>query len=68
MEEGIDLPRCNLVINYNVPLSYKSYLRSKSRAKTLDAFYILMFEEENTSNILSHLKLYEEINHVRIKL
>lgn len=65
LEEGIDLPRCNLVISYNIPLSYKSYLKSKSRAKTLDAHYILMFDEESTSSILSRLKLYEEINHVR---
>ncbi|KAL5233188.1 hypothetical protein ACI65C_000598 [Semiaphis heraclei] len=62
LEAGIDLPRCNLVINYNIPLSYKSYLRSKSRAKTLDAHYILMFDEDATSNILSCLKLYKDIN------
>lgn len=41
---------------------------SKSRAKTLDAYYILMFEEEATTNILSHLKLYKTINHVRMEL
>lgn len=68
LEEGIDLPRCNLVISYNTLLSYKSYLRSKSRAKTLDAYYILMFDEDDTLNILSHLNLYKEINTVRINL
>ncbi|VVC42037.1 PAZ domain,Helicase, C-terminal,Ribonuclease III domain,P-loop containing nucleoside triphosphate [Cinara cedri] len=72
LEEGIDLPRCNLVISYNIPLSYKSYLRSKSKAKTLDAYYVLMFDEKNTSNILSRLKLYKEIsqmllNHCTLK-
>lgn len=66
LEEGIDLPRCNLVINYNIPLTYKSYLRSKSRAKTLDAYYILMFDEDSTQAIFSHLKLYKEISHVRM--
>lgn len=68
LEEGIDLPRCNLVISYNTPLSYKSYLKSKSRAKTLDAYYILMFDEDETMNILSVLKLYREINTVRIQI
>lgn len=66
LEAGIDLPRCNLVINYNIPLSYKSYLRSKSRAKTLDAHYVLMFDEVATSNILSCFKLYKDINQVSI--
>lgn len=66
LEEGIDLPRCNLVINYNIPLTYKSYLRSKSRAKTLDAYYVLMFDEDCTTTICSHLKLYKEISNVRI--
>lgn len=68
LEEGIDLPRCSLVINYNIPLSYKSYLKSKSRAKTLDAYYVLMFDEEATSSIISRLKLYKAINHVRMCL
>ncbi|XP_050060173.1 endoribonuclease Dcr-1 [Aphis gossypii] len=62
LEAGIDLPRCNLVVNYNIPLSYKSYLRTKSRAKTLDAHYVLMFDENVTSNILSCFKLYKDIN------
>jgi len=34
LEAEIDLPRCNLVIHYNLPLSYESYVRSESRAKT----------------------------------
>lgn len=66
LEAGIDLPRCNLVVNYNIPLSYKSYLRTKSRAKTLDAHYVLMFDENVTSNILSCFKLYKDINKVKI--
>lgn len=64
LEEGIDLPRCSLVISYNLPLSYISYLRSKSRAKTLEAYYVLMFDEDATTTILSQLKLYKDINHV----
>ncbi|XP_025420848.1 endoribonuclease Dcr-1 isoform X2 [Sipha flava] len=64
LEEGIDLPRCNLVISYNIPLSYKSYLRSKSRAKTLDAYYIKIFDEEATTDVLNCLKLYKDINNM----
>jgi len=66
LEAGINLPRCNLVINYNLPLSYESYLKSKSRAKTLDAHYVLMFDEYATSKILSCCKLYKNINQVII--
>ncbi|XP_050424897.1 endoribonuclease Dcr-1 [Adelges cooleyi] len=62
LEEGIDLPRCNLVISYNTPKSYKSYLKSKSRAKTMDAYYVLLFNEESTFDILARLKLYKNIN------
>lgn len=68
LEEGIDLPRCNLVISYNIPLSYKSYIRSKSKAKTLDAYYIIMFDEKDSPDILSRLKLYKEISQVSVSL
>ena len=29
LEEGIDLPRCNLIIKFGAPSSYKSYINSK---------------------------------------
>ena len=29
LEEGIDLPRCNLIVKFGPPASYKSYINSK---------------------------------------
>lgn len=42
LEEGIELPKCNLVIRWNVPTTYRSYVQCKGRARAQKAFYIIM--------------------------
>ena len=31
LEEGLDIPRCNLVVRFDLPRHYKSYVQSKVR-------------------------------------
>uniref|UniRef100_A0A1Q3G192 ribonuclease III n=1 Tax=Culex tarsalis TaxID=7177 RepID=A0A1Q3G192_CULTA len=42
LEEGIDLPKCNLVIRWNEPVSYRSYVQCKGRARAPTAYHILI--------------------------
>lgn len=42
LEEGIELPKCNLVIRWNVPTTYRSYVQCKGRARAQKSFYIIM--------------------------
>ncbi|KAL1399066.1 hypothetical protein pipiens_008494, partial [Culex pipiens pipiens] len=42
LEEGIDLPKCNLVIRWNEPVSYRSYVQCKGRARAPSAYHILI--------------------------
>lgn len=42
LEEGIELPKCNLVIRWNLPTTYRSYVQCKGRARAQRAFHIIM--------------------------
>jgi endoribonuclease Dicer len=42
LEEGIDLPKCNLVIRWDPPTNYRSYVQCKGRARAYYALYIIM--------------------------
>lgn len=42
LEEGIELPKCNLVIRWDLPTTYRSYVQCKGKARTLRAYHVLM--------------------------
>uniref|UniRef100_A0A6B2EBS1 ribonuclease III n=1 Tax=Phlebotomus kandelakii TaxID=1109342 RepID=A0A6B2EBS1_9DIPT len=42
LEREIDLPKCNLVIRWNPPKTYRSYVQCKGRARALNAHHIIM--------------------------
>lgn len=42
LEEGIELPKCNLVIRWDLPTTYRSYVQCKGRARAQRAFHIIM--------------------------
>lgn len=42
LEEGIELPKCNLVIRWNLPKTYRSFGQCKGRARAANAYHILL--------------------------
>lgn len=42
LEEGIDLPKCNLVIRWDAPTTYRSYVQCKGRARATNAYHIIL--------------------------
>ena len=42
LEEGYDLPKCNLVVRWDPPKSYRSYVQCKGRAKAPNALHVIM--------------------------
>ncbi|XP_028160267.1 endoribonuclease Dcr-1-like [Ostrinia furnacalis] len=66
LEEGIDLPRCNLVLRWDVPQSYRSYGLCRGRARaTRSACGVLCCGEGNATDELIHnLATYREIDQV----
>lgn len=47
VEEGLDIPKCNVVCRFDFPKSFRSYVQSKGRARAKDSsYYILVNREE----------------------
>lgn len=54
IEEGLDVAQCNLVIRFNKPQNFSSYMQSKGRARVKGgkALFVL-FRDEMDLNIRS---------------
>ena len=62
VEEGIDVPSCNLVIKFDFPQSFRSYIQSKGRARKKNSRYILMVEEGDNTKLEEYkdwMEVYE---------
>lgn len=56
LEEGIDLPKCNLVVRWDAPVTYRSYVQCKGRSRALHAFHIIMVApnlKRNFNNLMA---------------
>ncbi|KAK3931803.1 Endoribonuclease Dcr-1 [Frankliniella fusca] len=67
LEEGIELPRCNLVVRFDEPQSYRSYVHCKGRARAADAHFILLIEKRHSSAFIRQLAEYLNIEQVLLK-
>lgn len=64
VEEGMDIPKCNLVIRFDPPENFRAYVQSKGRARVNDSSYILMVksrEKHIIEDVLSDYKTVEEV-------
>ncbi|XP_054153057.1 endoribonuclease Dicer-like [Oppia nitens] len=61
LEEGLDIPRCNFVIRYDLPKTFTEYIQSKGRARAELAKYIIFVEKSNTyDKMIDRLNKYRE--------
>ncbi|CAF1375740.1 unnamed protein product [Rotaria sordida] len=68
VEEGLDIPQCDLVIRFNKPNNFSSYMQSKGRARAKqNASYVLFMDESNAeaySRDQMEYMNYEEIEKI----
>nr|AVK59441.1 Dicer-1-PA [Spodoptera frugiperda] len=66
LEEGIDLPRCNLVLRWDVPPSYRSYglCRGRARAPRAAAGLLCSDSSDTTDLLLHHVATYRELDQI----
>nr|XP_032528124.1 endoribonuclease Dcr-1-like [Danaus plexippus plexippus] len=65
LEEGIDLPRCNLVVRWDLPPSYRSHALCRGRARACRAAVTLLSKAEtHTDRLLHHLAIYRELDQI----
>lgn len=61
LEEGLDVPRCNLVIRYDPPKTFREYIQSKGRARAEKGRYILLIEKNHSfDKMLNNLNKYRQ--------
>lgn len=70
LEEGIDVPTCTLVIKFDEPMDYRSYVQSKGRARHKESLYYMMIQQQEFAKFQSKYKCFqtteEELNKVSV--
>lgn len=61
LEEGIDIPACNLVVRFDLAKSFRSYVQSKGRARHSTSLFSLMVEESELSNYFNKIEYFKQI-------
>jgi len=64
VEEGVDIPKCNLVVRFDLPTEYRSYVQSKGRARAPVSNYIMLADSERSKSFQEDLKTYKAIEKV----
>ena len=57
VEEGLDIPECNLVCRFDFPKNYCSYVQSKGRARAKESSYYILVDEEEKVEKESELQV-----------
>ena len=61
VEEGVDIPQCNLVVRFDEPGEFRSYVQSKGRARAAAAHYLLLVTRAESEKLLRDLADYHVI-------
>lgn len=67
LEQGCDLPKCNLVIRFDLPMSFHSYIRSKARARATDAHFILFANQTEIPDLVDDLAEYTTVENILLR-
>ncbi|KAI4478811.1 hypothetical protein M0804_011557 [Polistes exclamans] len=61
LDEGIDIPICTLIVRFDTPIDFRSYMQSKGRARHSSSQYVIMLDRNDNSYIKKH-KLFKDID------
>lgn len=61
IEEGIDVPKCNVVIRFNEIKTFSSYMQSKGRARAQLAHFMMMIDEDAKQEKVRQIKQWSKI-------
>ncbi|XP_068738102.1 endoribonuclease Dicer-like [Montipora capricornis] len=61
VEEGLDIPKCNVVCRFDFPDNVCSYLQSKGRARAKDSIYYIFVDEREKEEKDSELETMQAI-------
>ena len=61
VEEGLDVPHCNLIVRFDLPNDIRSYIQSKGRARARKSQYIMMVNATLERDQRSTLENYRDL-------
>jgi len=61
VEEGVDVPHCNLVIRYSLPTDFRSYVQSRGRARASNSQYLMMVDSAHNRAFSNHLANLQDL-------
>lgn len=61
VEEGIDVPRCNLVICFNEPDNLKSFIQRRGRARLRESKLVMLLEKNSKSRMAGWKELEQQM-------
>ncbi|CAM4797342.1 unnamed protein product [Rotaria magnacalcarata] len=67
LEELKDIPDCNLVVRFNVPTNYRSYMQSKGKARAQTPHFFMLVEQDEYDTFLTNLNSFKGIEQVLTK-
>jgi endoribonuclease Dicer len=62
IEEGVDIPQCNLVVMFDFPQDYRAYIQSRGRGRAKDAKYVMLVESSELEEKKQNLEVSLEYN------
>ncbi|KRZ27865.1 Endoribonuclease Dicer, partial [Trichinella pseudospiralis] len=60
LEEGIDIRQCNYVIRFDMPLTFRSFVQSKGRARQKVAYYTILVQDRFLDSFQEMLNSFVE--------
>lgn len=67
LEEGVDVPKCNLVMRFSPPSTYRSYVQSKGRARAVNSKYYMLVDYNCCDKFKEDLGIFKGIEEVLLK-
>ena len=67
IEEGLDVRTCNLVIKFDFPMTFRSYVQSKGRARAKPSKYILMVSQTESGKFVKKYNDYRRLEELSLK-
>ncbi|XP_078671533.1 endoribonuclease Dicer-like [Branchiostoma floridae x Branchiostoma belcheri] len=64
VEEGVDVPKCNLVVRFDLPRDYRSYVQSKGRARAQGSHYVMLVQQHELDAFKEDLVQFKGIEKI----
>ncbi|XP_028966508.1 endoribonuclease Dicer [Galendromus occidentalis] len=64
IEEGMDVPACNLVVRFDAPRDARSYTQSKGRARARQSLYVVLCDENERLEVEDMIDSFQETERI----